>query len=230
MTRSGPPARTGVAVARRRDSVKDGPLHTVSGGTMRRSRIISGIASAVLATGVVALGTGGVGATGAPPRRAARAGARPRPARGPGPLRQRRGDLPGEPQLRQPVRRVGQGRRPQGRRARGRPGLPDHPGRAGRHAVRLPAPERREPDLADAAADHLLRPRARGAQQRLRERAVHDRRLHRAAGHDLPRPGRAGTERGAQGHRRSPAAARATWCTASTRSSTSSTAASRTAT
>ena len=34
---------------------------------MRRSRIISGIASAVLAAGVVALGTGGVGATGAPP-------------------------------------------------------------------------------------------------------------------------------------------------------------------
>ena len=34
---------------------------------MRTSRIISGIASAVLATGVVALGAGGVGATGAPP-------------------------------------------------------------------------------------------------------------------------------------------------------------------
>ena len=34
---------------------------------MRRSRIISGIASAVLAAGVVALGTGGVGATGASP-------------------------------------------------------------------------------------------------------------------------------------------------------------------
>ena len=32
---------------------------------MRRSRIISGIASAVLATGAVVLGTGGVGATGA---------------------------------------------------------------------------------------------------------------------------------------------------------------------
>ena len=47
---------------------------------MRRSRIISGIASAVLAAGVVALGTGGVGATGAPPPpcRAATATASPR--------------------------------------------------------------------------------------------------------------------------------------------------------
>jgi phospholipase C len=34
---------------------------------MRTSRIISGTASAVLAAGVMALGTGGVGATGAPP-------------------------------------------------------------------------------------------------------------------------------------------------------------------
>ena len=156
-------------------------------------------------------------------------GARPRPARGPGPLRQRRGDLPGEPQLRQPVRRVGQGRRAQGRRARERPGLPDHAGRAGRHAVRLPAPERREPDLADAAADHLLRPCARRAQQRLHQRAVHDRRLHRAAGHDLPRSGGLAPNGVLKGTG-SPAAARATWSTASTRSSTSSTAASRTAT
>ena len=105
------------------------------------------------------------------------------------------------------------------------------PGRPGRHAVRLPAAGRRQPDQP-AAADDLPghRPRHRRqplrATSRSRSTTTSGRRTRPAR-----RRGRLRAQRRAEGaRRRCPAAAPATWCTASTRSSTSSTAASRTAT
>ena len=95
--------------------------------------------------------------------------------------------LPGEPQLRQPVRRLGGRERP----GQGRPGA-HRPGRPGRRALRLPPPRRRQPDLT--AAGRGLRP-----DQPLPQPAVLDRRLHRPDGHDLPAAGRVRPERRREG-------------------------------
>ena len=97
------------------------------------------------------------------------------------------------------------------------PGRPDGP------AVQLPVAAGRQPDLAAAVAA-LRRDRP------LRERAVHDRRLHPGDGHHVPGARCRSRRTGSRTARGCPAAARATSCTASTRSSSSSTTASRTAT
>ena len=70
-------------------------------------------------------------------------------------------------------------------------------GRPGRHAVQVPAPERRQPDVAAAHA----RPARHGEafSQPLPERAVPHRELHRARGHDLPAAGRVRPQRRAEG-------------------------------
>ena len=68
--------------------------------------------------------------------------------RSPGPRGPHRRHLPGEPQLRQPLRPLA------GRPRAGRGGRGAHPaGEAGRNAVRLPAAERREPHGADPLSD-----------------------------------------------------------------------------
>src|SRR5215216_5142818 len=92
----------------------------------------------------VTAGVGGRNAAGATGRRSRRGASPPRRqgAEEDPPLRR---DLPGEPLLRQPVRRLGAGRR----RRRRRSGAHD-PGQPGRGAVPVPAAERRQPDVASA--------------------------------------------------------------------------------
>ena len=143
-----------------------------------------------------------------------------------------RGDLRGEPLLRQPVRRLGSGQRPARRRAR--------------HATRRTRPRstRTATPYAcllqnDVNLDHARRcrrlhrrhdaptasPPATSPTSRSRSTTTSRRR------HDLPGARRRSRANGVpKGSRRSRAAAPATSCTASTRSSTSSTAAGRTAT
>ena len=143
-----------------------------------------------------------------------------------------RRDLRGEPLLRQPLRALGQRARPAGARARPGDRRAADAGGAGRHAVRLPAAERRQPDVA-AADDHLHRPGAPASTaSHFTNRPFRDRRLHQARGQDLPAPGRLRRRTACRRTPtvRSPAAAPATSCTASTRSSTRSTAVARTAT
>ena len=107
-----------------------------------------------------------------------------------------RGHLPGEPQLRQPVRHVGGRQRPPRR-----PAVPDHPGQPGRHPVPVPAPERRQPDLA-APVGPLHRHHHRDrVLQPLPQPAVHHRRLHPAGGHHLPAARGVRPQRRPQRHR-----------------------------
>src|SRR5450759_751663 len=114
---------------------------------------------------------------------------RPRPLPPPG------RDLPGEPQLRQPVRRVGVGCRP-GRRWRGERGTYAHPTSGpGRHAVRLPAAERRQPDLAAATGELHRHRRRQAGGQRLRQRPLPGRRPHQDGRHHLSEAGPVGRER-----------------------------------
>ena len=156
-------------------------------------------------------------------------------------LQAHRGDLRGEPQLRQPLRRLGHGRRPARSTAGPRPTpAHTHAGRPGRHAVRLPAAERRQPHRRArspaAAATPSRCTLADGTTatyaSHFAQRAVQHRQLHPADRHDLPAADNLfGFPNGVlKGQGDCPAAAPATWSTASTRSSTSSTAASRTAT
>ena len=135
--------------------------------------------------------------------------------------------LRGEPQLRQPLRRLGGRQRAAPRRRRAHDA-----GQPGRHALHLPAAERREPDVAAAAARRARdTTTATPFDEPLPQRAVPDRRLHPADGHDVPGARASSPPNGVlERHRACRAAARATSCTATTRSSTSSTAASRTAT
>ena len=97
-----------------------------------------------------------------------------------------RGHLRGEPQLRQPLRRLGGRERPRERRR----GAHDA-GQPGRERLRLPEAGRREPDVAcrspttctDSTAGNAERP----VPEPLHERAVQDRRLHPADGDDVSR-------------------------------------------
>ncbi len=118
----------------------------------------------------------------------------PAPSIDPRWLQERRGDLPGEPQLRQPVRVVGEGREGAGRRPAPGDHRPEAADRSGRHGLRMPAAERCEPHLTSAGL-LLRRPRPRHRQQRVRQQALHDRRLHRADGHDLSGTGSLRTQR-----------------------------------
>ena len=108
--------------------------------------------------------------------------------------------LRGEPLVRQPLRPVGPRRRAGRRRPPERRRHHD-PGRPGRHALRLPAAERRQPHLAVAPRHHVHRPRPRRAGEPLRQQLVHHRQLHPADRHDLPGPRRLRPQRGAQRHR-----------------------------
>src|SRR5450759_4847742 len=114
---------------------------------------------------------------------------RPRPLPPPG------RDLPGEPQLRQRVRRAVLGCRP-GPRWRGERGTYAHPASGpGRHPVRLPAAERRQPDLAAATGELHRHRRRQAGDQRLRQRPLPGRRPHQAGRHHLSEAGPVGRER-----------------------------------
>src|SRR3954452_15051773 len=103
-----------------------------------------------------------------------------------------RGDLRGEPQLRQPVRRLGRRRRAARRAAAAA-------GRAGRHATGLSAAERRQPDLAATSGALYRNGRRTAGQLGVPQPAVPDRRLHRAAGLDLSRAGPVRAQRDPEG-------------------------------
>ena len=106
-----------------------------------------------------------------------------------------RGDLRGEPQLRQPLRQVGKGRQGKGGRTEAGHGRHD-PGRPGRQPDHVPAPERRQPhhdqpDDAVARRHHPPGPadpallghhcEGRGLRQPLHlEQAVLDQQVHQA--------------------------------------------------
>ncbi len=96
-----------------------------------------------------------------------------------------RRDLPGEPLLRQSLRPLGARARQAGARARPGDRRAAEAGGAGRHAVRVPAAERREPDVAAAHA-HLHHRSAPHRAEPLHEPAVLHRRLHQAGRQDLP--------------------------------------------
>ena len=148
----------------------------------------------------------------------------------PGGLHEPRRHLRGEPLVRQPLRRLGPRRWPDGQRPAERDLRDDDPGRAGRHRVPVPPAERREPHLALSPGDDVHRRGPQRSRKPLHEQVVHHRRLHRSR---RTRPARrpASSRRTACSRARAcPAAAPATSSTASTRSSTRSTAASRTAT
>ena len=130
-------------------------------------------------------GTDGTSAAGPP---------RPRPAGRPGPHQAHRRHLRGEPLLRQPLRRLGGRRRP-----RGAP-TPRTRARSTRAARRTTACCRttstsRRRRCRPACTDR----RRRRLHEPVPERAVPDRRLHRADRHDLPGAGRVRAERRAQG-------------------------------
>jgi hypothetical protein len=104
-----------------------------------------------------------------------------------------RGHLPGEPQLRQPLRQLGRRqRRPP------RPGVPHCPGQPGRHALPVPVAERRQPDLAAAAGDLYRRHHRDDVHQPFPQPAVCHRRLHPGHRDHLPAARGVRAQRGAQ--------------------------------
>ena len=107
-----------------------------------------------------------------------------------------RGHLPGEPQLRQPLRRLGEGQRPAQR-----PPAPHHPGQPGGHAVRLPAAERRQPDLPAAVGPLHRHHHWHDVHESLPQPAVHHRRLHPPGSHHLPAVRDVRPQRGAERQR-----------------------------
>ena len=152
-----------------------------------------GVAAAAVAAAPLAAGS--ASAHGAAQRRCPRSRAageqvqraRSRPAGAARRLQAPRGDLRGEPLLRQPVRRLGKRQRPARQRSLARHRGAHHPGRAERHEVLLPA-RRTTSTCQPAAAGRLRRQRPR-RHQPLREQAVRDRPLHQARRHHLPPPG-----------------------------------------
>ncbi len=185
-----------------------------------RSRIISGLASPSWPS-ASSSSDPAAGPTGAPPR----GRSPPRPGQGAGPLQERRGDLPGEPQLRQPVRRRGAGSAASTSTA-----SPTRP-RSGPPRSRRTGRRTRACARTTSTSPRRRRCRRRAPTRRtatpasaFRNKPFTHRRLHRADRHDLPRAGRARARTACSRAPGSPAAAPATSCTASTRSSTSSTA------
>ena len=105
-----------------------------------------------------------------------------------------RGDLRGEPQLRQPLRRLGQGRRPRRSTAGPRPSPAHTTQVAAGRARRTPACMQNDVNLDGRAAgrrpagpESVPRPTGPGRlRQPLQQQAVQDRHLHQADRHHLP--------------------------------------------